>query len=1255
MTARARGTTPPAAAALPGGAASGNSTAFLVRSILRRGTGIGLVLLLAAAGGGPVQGEDQTEAARPAGLWGIVLDAGTPVPGATVLLYRGVSYAGSLADAAQVQHHIDLLDRLESTATPIASSRTDERGAFVFPALAPGTYVVEARGGQGTSGWTPVVPVEVGHFVGVPVALGRALTVEGSVVGPGGAPHRGSILVGAPHAGPGEAPTIPPVAVRHVTADAAGRFRLDLVPAGDWQLLAGQPQSNWEVVGSIGVDPGSAADGVVQVTGSLRARPERGLRLVDAAGGSVAGARVVLQGDGWLAGGTTSTEGSLRFRSDSGMCCPVHVAAPGFHPVQTGVKVDGLESVIELKPAARRGQVRGRLRAPDGTPAAGVAVRVVSGDFGYLAPRSLATCTGSDGTFVLDDVEAGPAWLLALGGGFAGRRLSGVGVPPRGEDLIEVPPGGAAHVEATLRRGRSLVGRVVDEDGAPVGGALLRWEVSPVEFIGHGIADAAAEEQVVRSGPDGSFRIPTVAARVPIEVTASAPGYVGVAVTVGPGSGGVEGRPVLVRLTPTRWLTVAVQRGGSAALGARVSLTCDDRRGWAESLHETLVVGRSGRVVAGPLPRRDLQVEVRDPESPQEIQVRVAAADDRPVRVSLEPGLEIAGRLVDAAGDPVAGVVVSAERRRGRKEYRAETTGADGRFRFGGLARSTWLLSAQHRAARAEATAEAGARDVRLVLIGDASDPGAVRVLVRGHDGGRVAQAAIRWNASGRSGGGFWVPGKEIEIRGEAGAEGLAIEVVDPRDAEGAPLPYGPGRAGPLQWADREIEIVLPPGRSVKGRVSVPAGVDPGGFRVVALGRSGLDGDRIAIGETISRPDGTFEIPSAGDEDAELSVRAGSNARVGLVSPVEARPGGEVVELPLVGRSDVALTVLTRDGHPAEGAFVSVSRRLLDEVEDHRARVDEFGQALVADVVPGAVYELTVQGTSEQGATLQLDHWIAGGGTLRLVPRLLIRGLVRDDLGAPYPRALVLLRSAGQWAGIAEADASGRFEMQAASRAEAQVLAIPPCDLWSNAFCEWGLGSKPVAARVGSPVSLVVARGVTVDFRLDARRPESWARMRLVLTRVDGNAGPDVPVSGGVALPPTGQGRLPPLLAGARYALYLPEGESGHCALTRFTAAEGQVVSLVPRQAGTVTGRVRGGPKGIPVRVWAGVQGDAVATLVAADGSFVLGGLPAGVRVGIEAVTTQEGPRWAGHAVAQPGEDVRIDLALAGRAAEGPR
>jgi hypothetical protein len=625
------------------------------------------------------------------------------------------------------------------------------------------------------------------------------------------------------------------------------------------------------------------------------------------------------------------------------------------------------------------------------------------------------------------------------------------------------------------------------------------------------------------------------------------------------------------------------------------------------------------------------------------------------VSLSLEPGLEITGRLTDASGEPAAGVTVYAERRvrRGKRSAMADQ---DGRFRIAGLASGEWLLTARAGAAEAERVASAGSHEVLLVLRGDSSVPAAVQIRVVGHDGGEVTQAALGWKSPTQSGSGLWAPGKEIELYGDDGAAGLEIEVVNPRDAAGLPLPYGPGRAGPLERRDREIEVTLPAGLSATGRVSVPAGGDAGGLSVVAAAPSTLTDAPIVIGEATTRPDGTFDVPTGGDADVALAVRANSGARVGLVSPVGARPGGEPVVLPLVRRADVTLTVLTTEGRPADGVLVTVVRRVLtDEPEEHRARADEQGVAVLGALVPGAAYALQIQGEDPGSAALALDPWLAEDGTLRLEARLHVTGLVRDDVGAPYPRAFILLRVDGQWAGFSIADDAGRFAMEVGSDARLDVLALPPFDPWNNGFCEWELGSKPAPARAGDPVSLVVSRGASVEYRLDARRPESWAGAHMVLTRVDGKTSPEVPHGGRVPLSPSGRGRLPPLVGGARYTLFLPEGESGHCALLSFVATEGGLARLVHAEAGAVTGRVRGAPEGIPIRVRAPFQEQAAAARVAADGSFAVGGLPIGIRVELEATAGGDGQSWVGSVVAEPGDDVLMDLVSAGIPGVGPR
>jgi len=109
-------------------------------------------------------------------------------------------YPGSVADAEVVQHRRALLERLASSAEPVALSRTDERGRFSFPALDPGNYAVEARGADGRVAMTPGVSLESGHYAGVSLLLDRGTPVQdGLVTGRvQGAPAGAAVRVEAP-------------------------------------------------------------------------------------------------------------------------------------------------------------------------------------------------------------------------------------------------------------------------------------------------------------------------------------------------------------------------------------------------------------------------------------------------------------------------------------------------------------------------------------------------------------------------------------------------------------------------------------------------------------------------------------------------------------------------------------------------------------------------------------------------------------------------------------------------------------------------------------------------------------------------------------------------------------------------------------------------------------------------------------------------------------------------------------------------
>ena len=154
-----------------------------------------------------------------------------------------------------------------------------------------------------------------------------------------------------------------------------------------------------------------------------------------------------------------------------------------------------------LSSAARGASLSGVLVDEGGQPVAGAAVRLlpagttVTGD---AAPPSRAsradtprTTTGRDGVFHLTVAPAEIAFLQVRHPDFAS--IDGM--------AVEVPSGAGTDLgRLTLERGAAVLGKVVDQAGAPRAGIEV-WRFVP----GHESFAAGEKEKVAVSGPDGSF------------------------------------------------------------------------------------------------------------------------------------------------------------------------------------------------------------------------------------------------------------------------------------------------------------------------------------------------------------------------------------------------------------------------------------------------------------------------------------------------------------------------------------------------------------------------------------------------------------------------------------------------------------------------------------------------------------------------------------------------------------------------------
>ena len=193
-------------------------------------------------------------------------------------------------------------------------------------------------------------------------------------------------------------------------------------------------------------------------------------RIVDEAGRPVVGAEVALsdpllgperQGERRT---RTSRAGRFRFDNLPEGDVAVWIRHPSYVPRR---EVHSTEEGDLGRIVLRRGvQLTGRVSDPDGRPVTGLPLQAFLPGMEKDAAPLLSVSTGPDGSFVLPHVPAGALKLSACREDY---QLLAVNVDPAGQPVqLTVIPGG------TLR------GRVLDPEGRPVAGALVRPRLAKI-------------------------------------------------------------------------------------------------------------------------------------------------------------------------------------------------------------------------------------------------------------------------------------------------------------------------------------------------------------------------------------------------------------------------------------------------------------------------------------------------------------------------------------------------------------------------------------------------------------------------------------------------------------------------------------------------------------------------------------------------------------------------------------------------------
>lgn len=580
-----------------------------------------------------------------------------------------------------------------ASADPAAFTRTDADGRFQVTAPGRRRFDLEvAAPGYLLKRALVARPQLVSRKTGT-LALTRAGRLRGRVLDPQGRPLAGAVVVAVPQGSQGARAFSPadPVADRTVT-DPQGRFELRRVrPEQTYEIRASRagafPVAQPATVGEAAAQPR-------ELTLVLApARAARG-KVQDPAGRPIAGAEAVAR--------PALRPGSPDEAADDTAAPVVQSDARGVFSLP---ELPAAEVELTVRHKGYAPAVLPALRIPAGTgpadlgvvtlrPGATLAGRVI-GSRGRAVPggeiflldqpagpnemdrvlkgRKPAATSDADGRFSLEDLARGtPVHVVVRAAGHLTAQARAVRPPTERPVVIRLEP------EATL------AGRVLDETGDPVPGARvdLHWQAFLPEEPDRPVGEPIPRN--TRADGEGRFKfrgLPAGSARV----GASAPSFVpleDVAVDLPRPVAAGELRLVLERgallqgrVTNATGEPVPAVRVGVSGAG---SSTNDDGLYWLEGAE----LGRQEVIFLHPVHGRVAK--------PFDIQPGVNSLD-----LTFEPGVEVAGQVVDANGKPVPGawVELSPENRFEPRLYR-DVTGEDGRFRLSPMIAGRYRLRA---------------------------------------------------------------------------------------------------------------------------------------------------------------------------------------------------------------------------------------------------------------------------------------------------------------------------------------------------------------------------------------------------------------------------------------------------------------------------------------------------------------------------------------------------------------------------------
>ena len=440
---------------------------------------------------------------------------------------------------------------------------------------------------------------------------------------------------------------------RGASTDAAGQASLPVWPGEELQLAVVAP--GFLPKQTFPLKPIAGA----LLTLELEKGQVRTVEVLDRNSRPLAGTLVSAR---WLTLGSTDENGRLEVVLDENVPLSFHHREDGTWKVYEPVWRDGLLQVFSRD----RQLAGGRIAGPDGEPAGGARIQAwsLSGDF--VEVRS-----GPDGNFSFGPLDRSIYRLRGILPGHADAlgelRISPAGGPP---PAIELRLGGQS---------ASLAGKVLDELGAPLGGAKIRL------FRPGRIHQESAPADATTAA-DGSYRVGGLLPGEDIHLQADFPGRLAGQLRQlrADGTGGHD-----FRLEPEATLDILVTDGDAAPLEGALVLLASLKNPEMIRGERT---GDDGRLRLTGLAAGSYLLRVRaEGYLPEGRETTLAGA--RREAVTLGRGASLEGLFLDLAGKPVAGAVVRVQNPEqpgccwGR-------TDDEGRYRLTGIGKGDWRLEA---------------------------------------------------------------------------------------------------------------------------------------------------------------------------------------------------------------------------------------------------------------------------------------------------------------------------------------------------------------------------------------------------------------------------------------------------------------------------------------------------------------------------------------------------------------------------------